>query len=440
MRFPFRRILAGAASLACLGLLLAFSPGCDDDKTPLPEGLPAAAEAAARLLLAQTAVDPQAEVYLMGPVAGGSRLREKQPDTSRVPVELAVPDTLAGAYLVFLNDHPDMMYAHEVRYAWVHAASGASALVTAHHEPLLLEPGVAPRHFDEIAVAPIEGVTIRYGTGGGLRAVSQVMPKPSPLSLAAAASLAPPAPGARGACQKQALVLDCGVDDNGYKRDGTAGALADNAALAASFLEDNGFSVDRISQAPGNNLPGLVPDNDANYTMETKLRRKIESYAQEMDCPCDGDPPCHEFFLYICAHGNKGVFEFNRFDDSGGTVIHYSSVNEWLRAFPACVKVILFIDSCHAGSAIPDFSEQCNLRGDCGFTIFTTCSADDTTPVGSGITDSGTQDWAEGTDDLDEDGKAGDLGDRWKSLEDENSDYGPQRSMCEGQTSMCSTD
>ncbi|MCC6476354.1 hypothetical protein IT157_04790, partial [bacterium] len=49
--------------------------------------------------------------------------------------------------------------------------------------------------------------------------------------------------------------------------------------------------------------------------------------------------------------------------------------------------------------------------------------------------------WAEGEgEDYDNDGKEGDLGDRWLNLEDENSDYHPQRFMCPGQTAMCSTD
>ena len=83
---------------------------------------------------------------------------------------------------------------------------------------------------------------------------------------------------------------------------------------------------------------------------------------------------------------------------------------------------------------------QCNLRADCGFTIFTTCSADEGTPTGEGVTDSGAEDWSEGTDDQDGDGKDGDLGDRWQNLEDENSSYDPQRFMCPNQQSMCSTD
>jgi len=122
------------------------------------------------------------------------------------------------------------------------------------------------------------------------------------------------------------------------------------------------------------------------------------------------------------------------------TAITYDFLNQWLSNFLPCVKIIVFLDACHSGAAIPRLEGQCNLRGDCGLTIITTCSADEGTPTGDGLTDSGTEDWSEGTDDLDGDGTEGDLGDRWLNLEYENSSYSPQRYLCPNQTSMCSTD
>jgi hypothetical protein len=91
----------------------------------------------------------------------------------------------------------------------------------------------------------------------------------------------------------------------------------------------------------------------------------------------------------------------------------YENLNSWLSVFPPCVKVIVFLDICKAGNAQDDLLPQCSIRADCGFTLIMSCDADNSTPTGLGLADSGTEDWAEGAgEDFDNDGKDGDLGDR----------------------------
>jgi hypothetical protein len=243
-------------------------------------------------------------------------------------------------------------------------------------------------------------------------------------------------------CQKIGFVLDFGESADGWgKGDGSsADNLADNADLVQSFLESNGFTVKRTSQYSGNSLPAFKPQNGNDDYMNDAFHSWILYYAAQLACPCTGANGCHEFFLYICGHGNKNYLELHEPGGDGVTPVRYIDLNNWITQFLPCVKVIVFLDACQSGAAIPRLQGQCNLRADCGFTMITTCDSLSCTPSGDGLTDSGTEDWSQGTGDADSDGKDGDLGDRWLNLEDENSDYHPQRYMCPNQPSMCSTD
>jgi hypothetical protein len=405
----------------------------EENSTHTTPTFPNQARQAAQLLLDSLAFPDTAEVFFSGPVAGGTFLREKNRDTTRTPVVLTVPDTVSGAYVFFVNDHWLMMYAHQVRYAWVQPSTGRVEWAAAQWEPVLQEPGSAPTPFAETAQDVFDGMTFHYGHGGGAWQDEGDAVKPDADTLGPGPVSGEPLT----ACEKKGLVIDCGVDANGYKRNGSASLLADNADLAESFLDDNSFTVQRISQDPSNSLPGLKPD--AGHSLYSKFHDIVSSYGESFSCPCDGDPACHEFFLYICAHGSEGLIELNRYDDEGGSTVNYSDLYDWLNAFPSCVKIIVFIDACHSGSAQSDLESLCNTRADCGFTFISTCGAADETPAGF-IIDSGTDDWSQGTDDQDGDGKEGDLGDRWLNLADDNSSHHPQRYMCPGQGSMCSTD
>ncbi|RLI85043.1 MAG: hypothetical protein DRO98_07645, partial [Archaeoglobales archaeon] len=57
--------------------------------------------------------------------------------------------------------------------------------------------------------------------------------------------------------------------------------------------------------------------------------------------------------------------------------------------------------------------------------ILTACDATECTPSGQGLTDSATEDFNQGEDkDYDNDGKKGDLFDRWEEMRKQGEDYG----------------
>jgi hypothetical protein len=426
-----RRFLALGVLL--FGIIL-FS--CIDENNESPPGrLPAEARDAAQLLLSNLTVSDSAEIFVVGPVAAGSELRERVADTTAPAIILSVPDSVGSNYVFYINDHPDLGFSHAVRYAWVNLSCSCMNVIGAQWSPVLNQPGIAPASFHLIAAERINGKSFNYGTGSGIAATQNASQKPD--------DIVPPAPPSTEdqPCQKLGFVLDFGDGSSWGKGDGSsADNMAESADLVQSFLEGNGFTVKRTSQYSGNTLPGFFPHNGNDDAMNTTLRSWILSYASQLGCPCAGDRSCHEFFLYISAHGNEHYLELHEPGGPGVTSVTYNELNIWVTNFLPCVKVILFVDACHSGAAIGRFSNQCNLRGDCGFTMITTCDSTHGTPTGDGLTDSGTEDWSQGTGDLDHDGKEGDLGDRWLNLADENSDYNPQRFLCPNQTSMCSTD
>ncbi len=416
--------------------MLIFS--CDVDKVdgPIPPPFPDEARQAATLLLSNIAVSDSAEIFVVGPVATGTVLQERVADTTLPVVTLTVPDSTGAKYVFYINDHPELGFSHDVRYAWVDLSCNCVNVLPAFWSPILIQPGIEPSPFYLLASERINGKSFNYGTGGGLGVERNTDHKQEVILPPGPVLDDPP-------CRKIGLVMDFGESDDSWgKGDGTsADNLAENAGFVQSFLESNGFTVQRTSQYSGNSYPAFFPSSGNADAMGDGLRNLILGYAGQLACPCDGLNGCHEFFLYINAHGNQGYVELHEPGGKGGvTGIRYADLNTWLNSFLPCVKIIVFLDACHSGAAIQRLQGQCNLRADCGFTIFTTCSEDEGTPTGEGVTDSGSEDWSEGTDDQDGDGKDGDLGDRWLNLEDENSSYDPQRYMCPNQQSMCSTD
>ncbi len=431
------KILWGVLGLA--GILLVLS--CEDDKGSGSGGLPTEVRRAAEVLLDSLQIDASAEVYVVGPLPGGTVLREFVPDTlNDTAAVLTLPNHSGAMYGFFINDQRLMSWSHPVRYAWVATETGSVGRVDARWPMFVDLPSGAESPFAQSAEETLEGVTFRFGTGGGSLHEQETPGKPADtLGGPIRQERIEPSGRLDAPCKKIGFVFDGGEWSDMWGKEGfSAGAMADNASLVNTFLTDNGFAVTRISQYAKNTLPGYFATNG---DLAGQLRRTIENFATQFECPCDGDPGCHEFFLYICAHGDSGTVTIYEPGKTGWGWFKYSELNTWLSRFPPCVKVIVFLDICKAGSAQTALAGQCNTRGDCGFTLITTCDASNSTPSGLGPTDSGTEDWAEAHDeDYDDDGRIGDLGDRWLNLEDENSSYNPTRFMCPGQTSMCSTD
>lgn len=297
---------------------------------------------------------------------------------------------------------------------------------------LIDHPAGFEEPFDEQGDETIDGVKFRYGTGGGSYLEDPDGDKPGDTLRVSHVQRSLDAP-----CKKIGYLFDGGEWSDFWGKQGfSAGAMAENAGLVESFLTENGFTTTRNSQYKGNDIPAIKGGDIAE-----KLKNKIQSFASEFECPCEGDPPCHEFFLYLCCHGGDDILSLYEPRDENWGYFKYQDLNTWLNVFPPCVKIIVFIDACEAGNAQVHLLPQCDRRADCGFTLIMTCDELHGTPSGLGSTDSGTEDWAEGAgEDYDDDGKEGDLGDRWMSLLDENADYFPLRFMCPGQTAMCSTD
>jgi hypothetical protein len=92
------------------------------------------------------------------------------------------------------------------------------------------------------------------------------------------------------------------------------------------------------------------------------------------------------------------------------------------------------------GLAIGRFSRDGMEFDGGGLTIVTTADEVSSAAAGTGLIDSGTQDFMEATGlDLDADGKRGDFGDRRLRMRSHGPLADPQRWMCPGQTNMCST-
>lgn len=421
-----------AVMSACALVAMIFAVSCENEKDLKPAEFPQEARLATEILFDSLAIDTLARVYAVGPLPGGTVLREFVPDTESVPSVITLP-TSGTIYAFFINDRADLNWAHAVRYAWVNPGTGEFGVIGADWPMLIDRPDGVVEPFSLIAAEYFSGVHVRFGSGGGSIFDGPDVNKPADTLLASSGPRSLDAP-----CKKLGFVFDAGDWSEFWEEEGiSAGAMADNANYVQTFLEGNGFDVTRRSQYTGNNYKAFKRPGD----MANQLRDRIRSFASEFECPCDGDPGCHEFFLYICAHGDGDVVSIWEPGKDNFSWFKYEDLNSWLSGFPPCVKVIVFLDICKAGNAENDLAAQCNLRADCGFTLIMSCDSDNSTPTGYGPTDSGTEDWAEAADeDYDNDGKIGDLGDRWLNLADENSDYSPQRFMCPGQTAMCSTD
>jgi hypothetical protein len=129
------------------------------------------------------------------------------------------------------------------------------------------------------------------------------------------------------------------------------------------------------------------------------------------------------------GHGEKSRLYLYDPSGTGRAVgIAYSTISDWLKEFPQCVKITVFIDSCNSGSAIEDLKELRNTHSK--VVIVTSTDSENSSPGGqSGTGDSATEDFNDGEDeDHDNDGKEGDITDRFKEMKEqaEGEEHNPQ--------------
>lgn len=228
------------------------------------------------------------------------------------------------------------------------------------------------------------------------------------------------------ACIKIALVMDLGDEDKWFLNSDLANNFSDDADSVGGWVEGAGFTTTRISQYWGNDHTGFKGKGRAKQILG-EIAAAGASFAATGATDC-----CHEFFLYISAHGGSDGLEV--YDTDGGAdtkSIAFTEIFEQLLTFPDNVHVIFFLDSCKAGGMIGTYKRLYAARLDakfamCGVTLLTSTDSK-TAAAGGQSSDSGTEDFMEGADeDHDVDGKKGDIRDRFTNILKEGPGYNPQ--------------
>jgi hypothetical protein len=250
------------------------------------------------------------------------------------------------------------------------------------------------------------------------------------------------------AATKDAFIFDTG-DEGSWQiwPLNDASAFHSNATLLKNWLNlpNQGFTVYRRSQWAGSVHAGYIAEEDR--TMVDGLRQSL----QQWDDWYTNNPPnpgtSHEFFMYINGHGSNGGFLviYPRSGDKNKREwVTYSALAGWLNDFPAHVKIIVFIDSCYSGAAIETAAGPLRVLCENGRKATVITSADATHSVPTGrlpILDPPIVDFMQGEEiDHDNDRKKGDFYDRYREMFSQSWGRNPQRYLCPGQNSMCSTD
>ena len=226
-------------------------------------------------------------------------------------------------------------------------------------------------------------------------------------------------PSARGFCDVNAvaLVIDGGDTDSepqdiGHQDDGIADSLARDANAVADWLRSNDYNVQRISQYWKNDYPA-IKRNDGQ-SLENRFLALLERYGDRFEVCCEECECTMEFFLYIAAHGSE--LSWDLYDPSGSgtqTGVNYTNfvgnMKEVLDGYPECVRFTIMVDACQSGGA----SGLAGLGEDREGTVLITTTDDDHSAtsgertvfvdwLGGPVTDSGTQDFMEGGETLEE--------------------------------------
>jgi len=337
-------------------------------------------EHVAKVLLNKIAINSTSNVVIFGPMEPSTKIVEDSLG-DRTPSELIIPQKEGNYFVFFVNDVPEAMYEHPVRLAWLNLDDESYDVVNASWPPLIIEPNVPPEPTKLIGSSLINDVLFTSASGSGKGTPQDTSKKADAFSQIKQINCKP------GVITKTALVMDLG-DKKWTLPQSLADNLSDEADMMAAYLEDNGYSVIRVSQYWGNSHPSLQTTFTVPDALETVFILFLDEIRMNLICPpanssSENPSPvcCHEFFLFIAAHGTSdGQIVIFKDDGSGQKDgIELSDLAATLQLFPPCVKLITFLDSCYSGNLLKGESlraikSRCNLSP-CGVTVIT--STDD---------------------------------------------------------------
>ncbi len=411
-----KRRIASFALPACLALITALN-GCGllegEEQPPEESGLPAEARAAARVLLDSLAIGEGALVVMVAGVPPGSILRERVASGEN-PVELRVPPAEGQYYACFIDETPEALLHHPVRFAWCDPLAGAVGVAEADQEMTVIPPAGAPAPFTFRAYGQVGQVHFCLVGGGGAG---------EPVAPGSAQPCPDGAPARRASAdrvQRLAMVIDGGDVRTTWGRlvpayhaialtVRVADKLCEDAQAMAAYLAARGFDVERVSQYWDNSMPYFT---DADHFQRVMARKAAEFG----DCPADS---CHELFIFVASHGAKGGLLSFYPKDGGANMWHVDPagnlVNILRLRLPSCVKLTVFLHACYSGGLITDYNHDSFCTNHCGLTLLTTTDAATPALAGRGVADSPIDDFLEdgAEKDLDSDGTPGDLYDRY---------------------------
>lgn len=419
-------LLAAGLCLSCDSLL-----DSDDEDSPpaqVPK-LPAEARGAAVAVLQALDIDAGSLVLIVEEVAPGSILREITA-AGDTPVELAVPATDGSYYAFLIDEHPDALLEHPLRFAWMNSASGATGVAAARHEMIIVPPAGEPGPFSGLAYEAVEGVHFCLVTGEGAAEPIGESGQPAP-EMTFGLPDPTPSPSETGgsgpaspAVQRLAMVIDGGDIRTSWQAflvpaygayalaTRAAAKLNQDANAMGAYLAERGFAVERISQYWEDGSPYLI---DAAH-FQRVLARKVREFGE---CPPDS---CHELFVFIASHGAEGGL-LNFYPKSGGSDMWHidpegNLVNYLRLQLPSCVKLSVFLHACYSGALITDYSHDSFCSNHCGLTLLTTTDGEHMALAGRGAADSPIDDFIGDGADKNHDGdpRSGDLYDRFVEM------------------------
>lgn len=455
-RSATRRLLDAVARLveAASALIDADEGGARHlPPSPIPETTGTLASSAVRaveVLLSTVEPEESTELYGSGPVDPGTRIVEDVPEGAS-GTTLTVPALPGDLYVFLLDDEPGKKFEHAVRYAWVHPDTGKVEAREARRPFTLQVPDRAPVPFEATASGRVNGIPVVFGSGDFAGRVAEVLTEKSSdgpdreetgvaggdEDVAEEVEIGgdeetegSPTIGA-GGCIKLARICDLG-DKNGYFST-LADNMAEDADAIGGWLTGQGWKVSRTSQYWGNTHAGYTGKRLKSRFLDTI--RADGARLKRANKDIDAKKCCHEYFLFLSAHGNSKSLSVYDFDGKGTKEsLKFTEVFDAISAsFPNNVHLIVFVDACESGGLITTFRKgyrKASCKKFCGVTLLTVTD-DKTSAAGGQVTDSGAEDFMEGAaKDLDMDGKKGDIQDRFKEMVRQGSSYNPQWFHC----------
>ena len=447
-----RPLHASLLHLLLLWMLLALS-GCGSSSGgPVSPNLPAlsAGDLAVAQQLQTALALPSTATVLLRPVAAGTLIQDVGP-VGDPPVSLTVPNDGASYFGAVIDYEPGHRLTHAFKLAYIAVSGGNVTTADSEWGGRFFPPTATPVPYTKSAQGVVNGVVFTSVTGDGAPVIHDASRKTAVPPYAATGQALGDHSGeaAPSDCSKIALVCDFGDIDqdtaDSLDRDRVADKFASDADKFSQFVRDGGFTVKRISQSFKNQHQTLFPTHITQPdTLGDHFRDVLRDYATKFDCL--DDDCCHEFFLYIGGHASTRGLGLYSADGKSHTSFPWVSLYSELSNFPKCVKIIVFLDTCHSESSFTQLQKLCqdqegNKR--CGLTLVAACSTNETALAGSFFgPDSATERFMKEAGDPDNDGKQNDFQDRYIKMQQYGVDHGihPKRYLCPGQTKMCSTD